>query len=138
MVEEKKKTLMIDRDKAIWECANQFMIRTKLNEVSWQDKILKELRDVLEMLYGVGYDYGRDEIKFHKAREILQMGEYGNVIAPYKSVRHAARAVGGDPSNIRAVLNSRQHKAYGYQWIYTDSFFDHSSTKDPHNEEDIS
>jgi len=134
---EPKKTLLIDRDRAIQECANQFMVRTKLNEASWQDKILKELEDVLEMLYGAGYDYGRDEIKFHQAKEILQMGDYGNVIQSFKSVKHAARAFGGDPSNIRAVLNSRQHKAYGYQWRYADSFFDHSSTKNPQDEEDI-
>ena len=136
-MEEEKKTLMIDRDKAILECANQFMVRTKLNEASWQKVILEELRDVLEMLYGCGYDHGRNEILFHQAKEILQMGDYGNVVATHKSVNEAARAMNGDPSNIRAVLYSRQHKAYGFSWRYADSFFDHSTTKDPQDEEDI-
>jgi len=134
---EAKKTLLMDRDKVIQECANQFMVRTRLNEISWQGVILEELRDVLEMLYGVGYDHGRDEIKFHQAREVLQMGEYGIVISSYKSVREAARAVEGNASNIRAVLSGRQHTAYSFQWRWADSFFDYSTTKDLQDEEDI-
>jgi len=128
----------MDRDRVIQECANQFMARTKLNEISWQKVILEELRDALEMVYGGGYDYGREEIKYHQSREILQIGEYGNVIASFKSVNQAARSLEGDPANIRAVLNSRQHTAYGFQWRYVDSFFPSTNTKDPTDEEDIS
>lgn len=123
-------------EKAIQEAANQFMARTNLHEASWKDKIEAELVEVLRMVYGAGYDYGRDEILFHRAKEVLQLGEYGNVVATYKSVSQAARAVGGDVSNIRAVLNSRQHTAYGYGWRYVDSFFDYN--KDLIDEENIS
>ena len=128
----------MDRDKAVQECANQFMIRTGLCDISWQEGIVTELRDVLEMLYGVGYDRGRDEILFHQAREVLQMGEYGNILGTFKSVAQAAKAFDGDPGNIRAVLNSRQHTAYGYQWRYTDSFFDQTTKEPPTDEENIS
>ena len=128
----------MDSKKVIQECANQFMVRTKLMDASWQEVILTELRDVLEMTYGAGYDYGRDQILFHQAKEVLQMGDYGNVIATHKSVNEAARAMTGDPSNIRAVLNSRQHTAYGFSWRYADSYFGTSNTKDPQDEEDIS
>ena len=127
----------MDPKKVIQECATQFMMRTKLNEASWQEVILTELRDALDMVYGAGYDFGRDEIKYHQSREILQLGEYGNVVARFRSVNQAARSFGGDPANIRAVLNSRQHTAYGFQWRYVDSFFTYETTKEPEDEKDI-
>jgi len=128
----------MDRDKVIQECANVFMVRTKLCDASWQKVIVRELRDALEQCYGAGYDYGRDEILFSRAKEVLQMGDYGNVVATYKSVSQAARVIGGDASNIRAVLNSRQHKAYGFQWRYADSFMTGKPpTFDPDKPDDL-
>lgn len=125
------------REKVIKELAGQFMARTKLCEASWADKIEEMLVEAMELCYGAAYDHGRTEVQYRKARKVLQMNDYGTVLAEYKSVNQAAEAVGGDEANIRAVLNSRQHRAYGHQWRYADTFY-YNKEGDPENEEDIS
>ena len=94
------------------------MNRTHLDEVSQGEEIGKALKDVLTYSYGVAYDHGRADILFYEGKSVLQLDDYGNVVETHVSIRRAARAIGGNASNIRHVIQGRQHQAYGYSWMY--------------------
>lgn len=51
-------------------------------------------------------------------KAVLQCTKNGELVAEHKSIADAAKAVGGDRSNIIACLKGRIKSAYNYVWVY--------------------
>lgn len=102
---------------------NEFMAMTDLDMVSCSEKIGRALVHIIDCAYGAGNDYGVDSVLYKQSKEVMQLDDYGHVVTKHPSINTAAKRLGGDASNIRAVLQGRQHKAYGFYWRYANEIF---------------
>lgn len=51
-------------------------------------------------------------------KHILQMDLNGNVIAEYNSAVEAGKAIGGNPTAIRAAARGKSKTSFGFKWKY--------------------
>lgn len=54
----------------------------------------------------------------HLKRPVIQYDLNMNFIREYESINEAARAVNGNPSNIKYTIEGTFSKAYGFKWKY--------------------
>lgn len=54
----------------------------------------------------------------HRCRKVLQIDDSGNIVAEYKSLRLAAKAIGIDYTNISKAIHGHIHTAGGYKWKF--------------------
>ena len=55
-------------------------------------------------------------------RPVIQMDEYGNRLHWYKSSEHAARKLGLQGRNIRAVCYGKRPRCGGFRWKFDENF----------------
>ena len=55
-------------------------------------------------------------------RPVIQMDEYGNRLHWYQSSAHAARKLGLQARNIRAVCYGDRHRCGGFRWKFDEHF----------------
>jgi len=101
----------------------EFMATTHLDEASWADKISDALNYAIDCAYGAGFDYRANTILYKQGKAVLQLNEYGHIIQIHPSINTAAKRMNGNASNIRAVIQGRQHTAYGYCWRFKDDIY---------------
>ena len=101
----------------------EFMATTNLNEVSWAEKIGRALMYAIDCAYGAGFDHRANTILYKQGKEVLQLNEYGHIIQIHPSINTAAKRMSGNASNIRAVIQGRQHTAYGYCWRFKNDIY---------------
>jgi hypothetical protein len=58
----------------------------------------------------------------HMWRPVIQMDEYGNRLHWYKSSAHAARKLGLQARNIRAVCYGDRPRCGGFRWKFDEQF----------------
>lgn len=100
---------------------HEFMAKTDLDYVSTSESIGEALKQAIERAYGAGFDMGYEYTQHENSKAVLKLDEYGNVLERYHSINKAAKAVGGHASNIRAVVRSVQHTAYGFGWRFEET-----------------
>lgn len=110
----------MDFDEFINRCERDFYLEIGLEDNQRLDPITKQIVEAkFRQCYSAGFNEGVDWGN-KKSKEVYMKDLFGNVVDEFKSVRQAARHIGGDASNISRVLNSKQHTAYGYTWTYKD------------------
>ena len=57
---------------------------------------------------------------------IVQMDEYGNVIAEYKSISEAGRITGANKTNISLCCSGKQITTKGYRWAKKDDYINNN------------
>ena len=91
--------------------------------MKWEDMFDKKTIERLKKhLREVGSRGNRGKGFEHMWRPVIQMDEYGNRLHWYQSSAHAARKLGLEARNIRAVCYGDRPRCGGFRWKFDEQF----------------
>lgn len=85
----------------------------------YDDETIEHLK---QHLRDVGVNSNRGKGFEHQWRPVIQMDEYGYRLHWYESSAHAARKLGINSRNIRAVCYGKRHSCGGFRWKFDERF----------------
>ena len=94
--------------------ANKSFIPYGYNQINLSSAKSREEKKVIEELLTVA-----PEIRsFSLCKPVYRVDQNTGESTLFNSVKEAAEAIGGKPSNITACCRGSLHTAYGYTWCY--------------------